>query len=1011
MFKRPIILIVFLFTMHLLHAQHRTIKGKITDGESGQPIPEASIVIKGTPVSSITNAAGEFSIPAKRGQTLTISHVSYSPTEVRVDMNTGTVHIHLESVTRQLSEIVVTGVLGIKRPAREMATSSHEVNNAELTQGKPVNPILGLAGKVAGLRINMFDSKVDPDVQVNLRGIRSHSGNNSPLYVVDGVPVPDINRLNPNDIESINVLKGANAAAVYGSEGVNGVLMITTKKGRAGRQKISVSNTTLFETIMRLPEQQTIYGNGVNGVYSPTEYRSWGPAYDGSIKPVGTVLPDGSQWELPYTAGKDSRKDFFNTGISTQTDISVSGGDEISTFFLSAQNVSATGIIEGDKNSKTGARFNASRKFGKLTALFNLNYVYNRNDVTPSEPWSTVYRHPAHIPYDAVRDWENTGFANPNYWYSTNQPNPYYNIDSRRTVSKQQTVNANIELNYAVAPWFNAIYRVGVYNRNQQTMATTDKFTFTTPGRTNIAGSVSDAADDFRRINSDLILNFKKEIDRFSFRLLLGNNIRTDDTKYAEVSASALVVPGLFNPGNRTGQLGGSASSTQYRQTAVYGEFTAGYNNYLYLTFTGRNEWVSVLSPDNRSYFYPGVGATFVFSDAIPAIKNFSALSFGKLYASYNRTGNVNGISPYALNNTYSQTNGFPFGTLPGFSLGTNYPNFNMKPEFVTSYEAGTQLGFFDNRLNIDLTYAYSLATNGIIETDIPGSTGYATALVNAFEVSNNIYEAGISADLIRNRALKWNVGLTLYHMDNKVTKIYGELDALHTFRQNYVVVGEPYNTFMFYDYKRDPNGNIIVNGSTGLPVSTRELYNAGTGTPPWQLGLHTSFDFKGFHIGMQFDYRLGAVMYSEAANRMIQDGTSPLTTAYNRAPFVIPGSVVEIEPGKYAANTTAVAGDRAYFTSYVAPVQSNYAVSANFFKLRELQIGYKLPESLLASQHIVKQVGLAIIGRNLFSVWHSDNIYNDPEFVYAGGSSEGYLSWRHLPPARMIGFSVNVGF
>ncbi len=1011
MFKRSVFLIILLLTIYALQAQQRTIKGRITDGASGQPVQEASVVVKGTPFSAITDMEGGFTIPVQNGQVLSISHIAYSVAEVPVDHNTNTIHVSLESVTRQLSEVVVTGVLGIKRAARELATSSQEVNNAALTQGKPINPILGLAGKVAGLRINMFDSKVDPDVQVNLRGIRSHSGDNSPLYVVDGVPIPDINRLNPNDIESINVLKGANAAAVYGSEGVNGVLMITTKKGRPGRQKITASNTTLFESVMRLPEQQTIYGNGVNGVYNPTEYRSWGPAYDGSIKPVGALLPDGSQWELPYTAAKDSRKDFFNTGITTQTDVSLSGGDDISTFFLSVQNVSAKGIIEGDKNSKTGARFNASRKFGKLTALFNLNYVYNRNDVTPSEPWSTVYRHPAHIPYDAVRDWENIPYASPNYWYSTNQPNPYFNAANQRTLTNQQTLNANVELNYAFAPWFNAIYRVGLYNRNAQARSTTGKFTYTTPGRTHIAGSVSDGADDFRRINSDLILNFNKDFGRFSTRLLVGNNLRADDTKSSMVSASALVVPGLFNPGNRTGQLGGSASTTQYRQTAVYGEFTAGYNNYLYVTLTGRQEWVSVLSPDNRSYFYPGVGATFIFSDAIDALKNSSMLSFGKVFTSYNRTGNVNGISPYALNNTYSQTNGFPFGTLPGFSLGTNYPNFNMKPEFVTSYEAGTQLGFFNNRLNIDLTYAYSLSTDGIIQTDIPGSTGYATALVNAFEVSNNIYEAGINGDVIRNRTMKWNLGVTLYHMDNKVTKIYGELDALHTFRQNYVVLGQPYNTFMFYDYRRNPDGNIIVNGATGLPVSTTELYNAGTGTPPWQIGLHTSFDFKGFHIGMQFDYRLGAVMYSEAANRMIQDGTSPLTTVYNREPFVIPGSVVETGTGKYEVNTTPVAGDRAYFTSYVSPVQSNYAVSANFFKLRELQIGYNLPAGLLARQHIIKQAGIAIIGRNLFSIWHSDNIYNDPEFVYAGGSSEGYLSWRHLPPTRMIGFSLNIGF
>lgn len=1003
--KRLATLLAFLCLGTYLQAQP-LVKGRVTDKTSGQPITGASIIAS-QQKTTLSDANGRFTIAIGKGQTLVIDHVNYEPISLQV--NDQDLNITLMPKVNQLSEVTVVGALGVKKKARELSTSSQQINSTELNQAKPVNPILGMASKVAGLRINMFDSKVDPDVQVNLRGIRSHSGDNAPLYVVDGVPVPAINRLNPNDIESVNVLKGANAAALYGSEGVNGVLIITTKKGSTNQQ-VRVSNTTLFESVSRLPEQQTTYGNGVNGVYNATEYRSWGPAYDGSVKLIGTVLPNGTQDEIIYAANKDARKDFFNTGITTQTDVSLSGGDANSTFFLSAQHVNTTGIIAGDKNTRTGARFNGSRNFGKLTARFNLNYVYNRNDVTPSEPWSTVYRHPAHINYKNARDWEKNAFANPNYWYSTNQPNPYFNIDNQRTLTNQQTINANIELNYPFTSWFSAIYRVGMYNRNEQSRNTTGKFTYSTAGRTHIAGSVTDAAEDFRRLNSDLILDFHKQFGKFSTKLLLGNNLRTDDTKANAVGASALVVPGIFNPGNSTGQLNGSSSISQYRQTAVYGEFTAGYNNYLFLTLTGRNEWVSVLSPDNRSYFYPSVGASFIFTDAIEGLKYNRTLSYGKLFTSYNRTGNVNGIAPYALNNVYSQNNGFPFGTLPGFSLGTNYPNFNMKPEFVNSFEIGTQLAFFRNRLNVDLTYAYSLATDGIIQTDLAGSSGYASALVNAFEVANNIFELGINGDVIRKKDLKWNLGFTMYHMNNKVKSIYGNLPSLHTFRQNYVVVGQPYNTFMFYDYKRDPNGNIIVNGNTGLPVSTTELYNAGTGTPPWQFGLHTSFDFKDFHIGAQFDYRLGAIMYSEAANRMIQDGTSPLTTAYGRQPFVIPGSVVETAPGVYDPNTKTVAGDRAYFTSYVAPVQSNYAVNANFFKLRELQVAYNIPARFLNGQRIIKQASVALIGRNLFSIWHKDNIYNDPEFVYAGGSSEGYLSWRHLPPTRMVGFSLNIG-
>ncbi|WP_276480405.1 SusC/RagA family TonB-linked outer membrane protein [Paraflavitalea pollutisoli] len=990
-------------------AQERTITGLVKDATGDAFLQGASVGIKNKKQTALTQTDGRFAIAAATGDVLIVSFVGYLTLEVKAADN---LVILLKPTGEQLSEVIVTGALGIKRSARELGTASQNIRTQELNQARPVNPILGLASKVSGLRINMFDSKVDPDVQVNLRGIRSHNGNNAPLYVVDGVPVPDINRINPNDIESINVLKGANAAAVYGSDGVNGALMITTKKGRNGRQVINYTNTTLFESVMRLPDQQNEYGMGLNGVYNPTQYQSWGPTYDGSMKNVGGALPDGSQWQLPYEGIKDGRKDFFDVGMTTQNDISLSGGDERSTFFLSAQDVYTKGIVPGDKNRRTGARFNGTRKFGKLQAAYNINYVLNKNDITPSEPWSTVYRLPSNIPYGAVEDWQNNLYANPNYWFSTNQPNPYFNAANQRTETKQQTLNANVELSYRFAPWLNAIYRVGLYNRNAQSRATVGKFTYTTAGRTNIAGSVNDGSNDFRRLNSDLILNFEKTFGKFSTRLLVGNNIRTDETKAVNLSASALVVPDLFNPGNRTGELGGSSSITRYRQVAAYGEFTAGYDNFLFVTLTGRNEWVSVLNPDNQSYFYPGVSTSFIFTDAIKALKESKSISYGKVYASYNRTGNVGGLSPYALQNTYSQTNGFPFGNQPGYTLGTTYPNANLKPEFVTSFEIGTQLAFFNNRLNVEAAYVHSNSSDGIIQTTVPGSTGYAEAWANAFKVSNRVIELNVNGDVISKRNLRWNIGITATNLVSEVKEIYGELDRLFIFRQNYLVKGQPYNLYLFTDYRRDPQGRVIVDKTTGNPVATTELYNGGTGTPPWQLGFHTAFDFKGFHVGAQFDWRMGAIMYSEAANRMISDGTSPLTTQYDRQSFVIPNSVIETTDGKFEPNTTVKTnGDRNYWANFVGPVQSNYAVSADFFKLRELNIGYSIPARWLSGQQIVKNATVGLIGRNLFSIWNKANIYNDPEFIYQGGNGEGYLSWRHLPPTRMVGFNVQVGF
>lgn len=1011
MFKRLLASAIFLFTMLDAVAQELAVSGQVVEQASGTALPGVTVRVKETNQGTTTNTAGEFRLKANEGQVLVFSYVGYASQELPVNGNAGSLQVKLQVGNTQLSEVVVTGAMGIKRPARELGTASEQLNTAELNQGKVLNPVLGLASKVAGLRINMFDSKVDPDVQVNLRGIRSHTGNNAPLYVVDGVPIPDINRLNPNDIESINVLKGANAAALYGSDGVNGVLMITTKKGRAGQQTISFSNTTTFERITRLPEQQTEFGQGLNGVYDPLQYQSWGPRFDNELRPVGPVLPDGSQWQLPYSAHPDGREAFFNTGYTTQNDLSFSGGDEKSTYYFSLQDVLTKGIIEGDKNRRSGARFNGSRAFGKLRTSYNLNYVQNKSDVTQSEPWSTVYRLPVSLPFAELKDWENTPHANPNYWFSTNQPNPYFNAANQRTVTKQQTVNGNIELNYEIAPWISAIYRLGLFSRNTDTRTTVGKFTYTTPGRTNLPGSVNDASATFTRLNSDLIINMHKEFGKFSTRLILGNNLRTDDSKTVNLSAAALVVPGLYNPDNRTGQLGGASRISERRLVAGYGEFTAGYDNYLFLTFTGRQESVSVLSPENRDYFYPGVSSSFVFSEAIPVLKNNSLLSFGKVYASYNKTGNVV-VEPYQLQNVYSQTNGFPYANLPGFSLGTSDANPDLKPEFVTSFEAGTQLSFFQNRLNLEAAFVHARTTDGTILANVSAGSGFTSAWVNAFRAKNEIIELNLSGDVIRRGHLVWNVGANLTHITSKVEEIYGGIDQLFHFRQNYLIVGKPYNSYLFTDYKRDPQGRVIVDPATGNPKGVSELYYGGTGTPPYQIGLNTSLHYKGFQLGAQFDWRMGAEVYTEAAARMIADGTSPLTTQYGREPFVIPNSVIETAPGVFTPNTEIqTKGDRNYWANYYANVQSNYAVSADFFKLRELNLSYTLPATWLGGQKLVKEATVGLVGRNLFSIWSKDNIYNDPEFVYAGGSSEGYMSWRHLPPTRVMGFHINVAF
>jgi TonB-linked SusC/RagA family outer membrane protein len=999
-------------------AQDSRINGRVT-ATGGEPLPGANVVIKGSATGTITDQNGEFALSAEPGQILVFSFLGYQSQEIEVKADQRVLNVALAEDSRLLGEVVVTGALGIQRAARELGGGSQVVSSENLNQGRTVNPVFGLTSKVAGLRVNMYDSKVDPQVRIVMRGNRSLSrtsgidgrGANEPIYVVDGVPLPSISRLNPNDIESITVLKGANAAALYGSEGVNGAIMITTKKG-GGRSEVRFSHTTTFSNVYLLPPAQKKFGQGNNGIYDPTQYESWGPAFDGSMKDFGLPLPDGTQPQLRYAApSRDNRLDLFTTGVNIQNDLSFSGGDDKSTYFLSVQNVSISGIIPDDESRRTGFRFNGSRKFGRLATSYNFNYVNFKKNTTPDGPWIGAYRYPANFDFNMVKDWENPlSPGNPlNYFTSSGSwlRNPYFLISSIRDENKQQIINGKVELEYPITTWMKVLYRLGLYASMDETRSTTRKFEG--PGTRNTNGSVTDGNDNYLRLNSDVMLMLNKEFGRISTRALFGHNLRMDDRKTTQIGAGNLLYPDVFNPGSRIGELSGSVAISQYRSVAAYAELTAGYNNYLFVTATGRNDWVSVLSPENRSFFYPGISTSFVFSEAIPSLTDSRFLSFGKVFASWNKTGNVT-LAPYQLNNSYSQINGFPFGNLSGFVPGSTNPNPNIKPEFVTSYEIGFQLSGFDHRLHLEGSYVYSDSKGQIFNATTSRATGYSTARVNAGRLTNSIVEFMINGDVLLRPTFKWNVGFTFAYIDNQVKELYEGLTSINNFRQSYAVIGERFPTLLVSDYKRDPQGRVVVDATTGDPIIATENTTLGTLVPPYQMGVSTEIQVRGFRIGAQFDWRVGGWLYSEIVPAMYAAGTDPRTAEYNREPFVWPNSVIETSPGVFVPNTelTTSSGGRAFWSKQ-GEVQINTAAKSDFFKLRELNITYSIPASALEWQHVVKSIDVGLVGTNLFIIRDKANKYGDPEYLY--NNTDGYLSFRQVPPYRSYGFSVNAIF
>lgn len=1044
---RFILFFVMLITSINVMAQQRTILGKLKDKNSGSALPGATVRVKGSNTAGYTDKDGNFSIKANLGDLLIFNFIGYESHEEKVENTFTTLTILLKESAKSLTEVQVTGAFGIKRKSKELGVATASVTGADITQAQVVNPLTGLQGKVAGLQVNMFDSGVNPQVRVTLRGARNiNDSKNEPLFVVDGVPLATvtyynpqaggnkrdasaISMINPNDIEDVTVLKGASAAAVYGSQGVNGVIIITTKTGKNGQGRINFSHATTFDKASWLPKLQDTYGAGFNGVYQPYEVRSWGPEYDGSNVKVGPVLPDGSQWTLPYSPVKNQKAGFFDTGVTNQENLSFSGGDDKSAYFLSGQYAQTNGIVPKDQSTKASVRFNGSRKFGKLNTSYSINYVQTNTSTTTSEPWTNVRSMPLFIPLDQLKDWKNTPYAKPEYYFSTTTLNPYWGIDNQRQDVKQQNLTGNVSFDYQVAPWFKATYRLGLTAVNTGYKSFGNKFDdasipyryFDAAGKIvsairkstsyggSSSGNVSDQSLDNQQLNSDLLLQFNKDYGKFSTRLLVGNNYQDIQFKSVQVGAAALNFPDLYNESNLTGNLNGGSQIANQRRYAFFGEFTVGYDNYLFATLNGRRESVSLLSAANRSYFYPGASLSFIFTQAIPALTKSDFLSFGKLYASASKSGNVT-VEPYALNNVYNSVDGFPFGNLPGAAINPQNLSSGLRPEFVYSYETGVQLAFFKDRLRFEGTYAYADSRDQILDVSTSFASGFGSAKANAARMKSKSIELSLNGDIIRTKNLTWSAGVNYTHNDNTVVSLAGGLSTLPQWKGLFLSVGDRYPSYQMPDYVRDGQGRVVINAATGLPAQAADLSKKGTSQPVHMLGFNTSVRYKRFQLNAQVDARWGSMFYTAGAEFITASGLLPKSAGedgFGRGQFIFPNSVIQTAPGVYAENTSVYTnGDFAFWNTY-KNILANNVFDGKFIKLRELALNYEFPIQFLGQQNVIKGLHLSVYGRNLVNIRAKNNIFGETEFIYLSGV--GFSGFRTLPSARSYGFTVGL--
>lgn len=1031
----------------LLFAQDKSISGRVTDAKSGVAIPGVSVTIKGTSVATQTNEAGVFilsNVPS--GASLVFSFVGYRTFETKIGSGSRA-DIVLEEDTKQLNEVVVTAV-AIPRQSRSLGYSTATIKNEELTKGKDRSVLSSLQGKVAGVQITNSSGGVGSSTRVVFRGGTSLTGNNQALIVVDGIPIDNSqidagdnlnnqvdagnrgNDINPDDVESVTVLKGPAAAALYGSRASNGALIITTKNGKlkgGKKSEIIVSSSYNLESVLRLPEFQNEYGQGGKKQPDSRENFSWGPKFDGKVRPWGQQVGD-SQRVKPYAAVPNNVKEFFDIGRTFTTGVSLSQNNDKSTYFVSFNNVDQKGIMPGTEYKRTSVKVSGTANItDKIYSNASINYIRSSGDLSVqgqgTSPYDQVIQTPRDISLLELKDYNNK-FNNLTGYYGAYTVNPWYTLGEDAYKTQVDRILGNIQVGYKPVNWLDINYRIGTDFSADKRRQIQSKRIITDQNNQNFPnafkGTYQETSINIREFTSDLIASAKRKLtDDIGLSVLLGHNVRQRDFTTQFSSANALVVPGIYNLSNADGDPTTTNQIINRRLYGVYGEVNFSYKNYLFLGVSGRNDWSSTLPKGNNSFFYPSANLAFVFSEVakMPAF-----ISYGKLRVSAAQVGND--APPYSLQSVFvsgSVTDGFqnslvnfPLNNVPGFTQGNIIGNPKLKPEITTSYELGLEMSFLKDRLGIEATVYSNESRDQILTVPIAASSGYTSQTINAGSITNKGIELLLRGQPIRTRDFTWELTGTFTKNQNKVKELFpgvkqielgGFVGATLVARE-----GEPYGSFFGSGFLRDPQGRVVVDPATGYPLADPVAKTYGSIQPDFLASLSNQFSYKGFTLSFLLDARKGGVFFSRTKSLQEFVGTDPRTLLNDREAFVVPNSVIQTQDGKFVENTTKVLDAQDYWTNFSSPTGIEHLLDASFLKLREVSLSYRLPKKWLGKAP-VSGIVVGLSGRNLFLWTPSENTYADPEASSFGTGNVQGFEYGTIPSIRNYGANIKIIF
>jgi TonB-linked SusC/RagA family outer membrane protein len=1041
---------LFLVGVGLVNAQSKSVSGKVFSADDGQPVIGATVMVKGTTIGTITNTDGEFKINLPgNAKNLIFSYVGMKTVEVEAKNG---MTVKLESDTRQMDEVVVTAV-GIKRSQKSLGYSATTVSADEITATGNRSALNALEGKVPGVEITSASGAPGSSTRVIMRGFSSLGGSNQPLYVVDGISIDNgqvgstsinggldfgnrANDINPDDIESMSILQGGSATALYGSRASSGAIVITTKNGSRANNKarVDVTSTTTFDSPLRLPYMQNEFGQGWydrgGGLSDLQENGSWGPRFDGKIRKWGFAV-DNQQQIKPYVGLKNNVKDFFDTGITLNNTVAISNGDDNKSYYMSFGNVTADGIMptNADGLKKNSLKLSGSSKFLKIfTASASMNYIRKEMSFVPTGQDQAVldgiWQSARDISIVDQKDYKNK-FNNVDNYFTIFAQNPYFVLNEHGNKFIENRVYGNAALEAKVLPWLTAKFKIGDDVANSSLKSWRAIVKSTRAAYNDDPGQVVENAYSSSELSTDFQLVVNKDFNQdFTFSAVLGHSFNQRDNRSEGATVIGLSTPMFYNLSNSSATPAVFETSLKRRIVGAYGTVSVGIKSMLFLNVSARNDWSSTLPVSNRSYFYPSVDGSFVFSQFL---ENKDILSFGKIRASIARTGKD--ADPYQIYDVLLQANhtdgyrtlNYPLaGGINGFSVSNLIGNPALKPEISTNTEYGIDLKFFNDRINLSATL-YNKSVKDLIWTaTLPVTTGFSAQTQNLGEITNKGFELSVTAIPFKTKDFEWEITANFSKNKNMLVSLQSGLDQISLGGTSSIgFVARPgYELGLFEGTvpALSPAGQPIVNNQ-GLPVFDDTKAIIGSSQNKFRIGGGTGITYKGFRLHATFDYRYGGKMYSRTKEILYFTGNAQETTFNDRQPFIIPNSVQKLSDGTYVENTVPIAGfdnnlNLLYNQSYNAGVGGAYAlVDKTFFKLREVSLSYSFPRSLLAKTFI-NSFELALVGNNLFIWTPNSNLYIDPEMTTFGNDmAADFGDYGATPSTRSLGFNIKLGF